>query len=268
MDPYYKKYKKYKSKCKQLSDNTMSGGSNNYSPWNPYRNQTKNTNLGATQIAKSLAKTAKTSTLDIKQSILNKAKDIKGKLEGVKHLISYLNHVDAVQDLNTPSNKGGYGGNGDFGESINKSLLDDKELFESISTEIKNADKSVLTKIYSKKYGNNMAHGLMMSGNDTKLKAIYDSRPDVFNKLLMQKTKSEDGPKYDTSRRRIDRTPFESKINALNATKKFGTPTEEQKLEITNRIKALNDSRQKKNLNPYNEYVTQQEGGVWSWLFG
>lgn len=272
MDPYYSLYKKYKAKYREVVNQDMMGGTRTrYSPYNPYTGQHYylNESLHANNLADELyGESGEGNNLDsVKASILEKAQHIHGELESVKHLISYLNHFDVVQDMNTPSEFGGRNGSRDFGESLNKELLEDETLIQHINSELSGENHELVKNLNSKKYGKNLGHALIMSGNYHKLRDLSsgDNNKPLFDHLSQSQTLAEAGPKYDKHGNLKDRTPLESKKTAISMKLK-GLQGEEKDKEQA-KLEAVNKSIENGSFSDFNDYTSSQEGGFWSWLF-
>ena len=253
----YEGYKYYKAKYKKLK-RELKGGSSEYTGPNIYQPY-----LGTGARARNLAlhpdnirNNVSPDVEGMKQSILEKAKHIHHDLQEVSHLLTWLNHFDAIQDAHSGR------GNKDYGESVNQALLNDSELWEKIKHELEHANPHAIASVRSKKYGKNLLHGLLMANNPNKLKETHEllknkeDRNELLNNLSTHTTLNERGE--------LGNTPLQSKAKSL----KFPKPdeSEEEARKREEHKAAAENSHKDGNLDKYMEFQNSQLGGFWAWL--
>lgn len=166
------------------------------------------------------------------------AQGMKPELRQVAHLVSWINHFDAIQDLHSKK------GNDDYGEKVNKGLLNDQELWHKLQGELCDANPEYLKQIRSKKYGKNLLHALLMSDNITALNTAYKHQSTAMNYLVRQSSRNEQG---ETKNR-----PFESKAMALQFSKAEGAKE---------RMEVAQQADQKGNVKHYLDGLDRFTGG-------
>jgi len=250
----YEGYKYYKAKYKKLKQK-LNGGAARTNVYQPYLGtgaRTRNEELHPDNIRNNVNPDVE----GMKQSILQKSEHIHHELKQVAHLLTWLNHFDAIQDAHSGR------GNGDYGESVNRELLNDNELWEKIKHELENADPQAIASVRSKKYGKNLLHGLLMANNPNRLTQTHqllqqkEDRNELLNNLSTHNTLNERGEPGNT--------PFQSKAKSLKFPKPDETVEEGKKREEHKQAAETSDSEG--NLDRYLEYQKSQQGGFWAWL--